>query len=173
MKYLPTLALVILTSAGCSAPVASSIGYTPEQARAIAPKSSLNQPPSAEVLAAANFGPAPMEDSEAQVRATMARLLKDPESARYRFTPAEKGWLPRYLFDKQVPGQPFQLGNVFGWIVRFGVNAKNGFGGYGGETVYEAYFENGQLRGLLERSKYKDTFGYPCWDLLASTRAPK
>lgn len=146
------------------------VGFTPEQMKAAAPKSSLNEPPSAENLAAADYGSAPSEDREAQVRTAMAELLKDPDSAKYRFTAPEKSWLPRYHFDEHVDGQPYQHGSVFGWTMRFGVNAKNGFGGYGGEKAYEAFFKDGHLTGILERGKYKDIFGFPTWDLVASVR---
>ncbi len=135
------------------------------------PKSSLNKPPSPQKLAAAEYGLGPLAGYEAQIRKVVETLLKDPESARYRFGAPEKGWLPRYHFDHRVPGQPHRHGHVLGWKVHFAVNAKNSYGGYAGESRYEAFFQDGQLRGILQPGKYKDIFGYPMWNLVADVPA--
>ncbi len=172
MKCLPTLVLVALALTACAAPQSRSIGYTLDEAKAIAPKSSLNEPPSAETLAAADFGVPPADDYEAQVRAAVTETLRDPESARYRFMPPERGWLPRYHFDARVPGQPHKHGQVFGWLVPFGVNSKNGYGGYAGEEAHVAYFESGKLRAILRPGKHKDVFGYPTWNLVQLMQRP-
>jgi hypothetical protein len=66
-----------------------------------------------------------------------------------------------------VVGRPYEPGHVFGWIVDIGVNAKNGYGGYTGEQAYDAFFANGQLRGIFVHGKHKDIFGYPTWETVA------
>lgn len=79
---------------------------------------------------AKEFGPAPaavtLQNAADQ---TLQDSLIDPESCRVRW------------FDQQ-PKQAasfngwFRGGWVYGWGMRFGVNAKNRFGGYTGEKLY-------------------------------------
>ena len=128
------------------------------------PQSSLNAPPSAVELEAADYGLAPADGYQDQVQAEMQQVLKDPESARYRFAAPKQGWMPRYHFDVRVPGEPHKHGYQLGWLVDFGVNAKNSYGGYAGEKAYVAFFQNTSLRGILQCGKYEDIFGYPTWD---------
>ena len=127
------------------------------------PSLSLNVPPAESQMAAADFGPAPRADHQSQIRATISQRLRNPESARYRFAEPEASWMPRYHFDQNVEGEPFQHGHVFGWRVIFAFNAKNDFGGYGGEMGYIAFFRDGQLRGVFQVSPREDIFGYENW----------
>lgn len=136
----------------------------------VAPKSSLNKPPSEYELANADYGLPPSENYGEQVRAVMEKRLKDPESARYRFSSPDKEWIPRHHFDPDVKGQPSRHGQLFGWRVDFGVNAKNSYGGFTGEKSYMAFFEDGQIRGIFKPSDREDIFGYSYWWLV--TKVP-
>lgn len=136
----------------------------------VAPKSSLNKPPSDSELTGADYGPIPSKSHQEQIRSTMETLLKDPESAKYRFSSPKKDWIPRYHFDPVIKGQPRLHGYLFGWKIDFGINAKNSYGGYTGENPYMAFFENGELRGIFKPGTHKDIFGYPYWWLVASGR---
>ncbi len=139
-----------------------------------APKSSLFAPPTGAQLAAAEFGPPPSPNHQDQVRPLMDGILKDPESARYRFGTPQRGWFPRHLFDTKVHGEPHKHGHVFGWVVDFGVNEKNSYGGYAGEQAYSAFFVDGQLRGILQPLAHKDLFGYPIWgELFVAPAGPR
>ena len=164
MRASPFVTIALAALLACS----SCAGTSTRQAIAVGPTSSLNAPPGDAELASADFGPSPKAEHEDQIRSAMETLLKDPESARYRFDAPAHAWLPRYHFDARVPGQPHQHGYVFGWTVSFAVNAKNSYGGYTGEQSYEAFFQGGEIRGILQRSRHKDIFGYPAWDLVAS-----
>lgn len=61
---------------------------------------------------------------EALERETILRILKDPESARFRFTNPTRGV-------SHALGEP-----VLAWYSVVYVNAKNSFGGYVGERPY-------------------------------------
>lgn len=129
----------------------------------------LNAPPSAQELETASYGDPPRGGYERAIQTTFAPLLLDARSARYHFGEPEPAWLPRYHFDPPQP-PPYQSGHVFGWRVHFTVNARNAFGGYAGDQLYEAFFQNGRLRAVLVQHMAPDIFGYDHWSVLASAR---
>jgi hypothetical protein len=65
---------------------------------------------------------------ERQVKALIAKELRDPESAR--FGSHNAAWQKEHLV-------------VCGWV-----NSKNGFGGYAGDTKYVARFTEGKDKSL-------------------------
>ena len=69
----------------------------------------------------------------------MKRVLKDPDSAKYSFEiPPRKSWVYDFTLH----------GNVFGWVVCSGINAKNSFGGYTGEQPFAFLFKDQKLAGV-------------------------
>jgi len=65
-------------------------------------------------------------------------VLKDPESARYRFGTPKKAYVNE--------GLAYGGGVAwYGWLVDVAVNAKNSFGGYTGAKPYVALFKNGRV----------------------------
>ena len=101
--------------------------------------------PSAEELEAANYGDMIAQGrAEELLREFFQTRLKDPESARYRFTQAPK---PSWWRDPVIAGS----GLHFGQEAALWVNAKNGYGGYTGEKRFRAYFFNDVLRCVMER----------------------
>ncbi len=109
-------------------------------------------PPSAEELAAADYGPIPPPDYEVQIRSTMDAALKDPSSAHYEFSSPEKDW-----------ASALEGGYLFGWKVDFMAT----FGGYEGEHLYKAFFFEGELEGILEpyREPFSSSVG---WSVVAT-----
>lgn len=89
-----------------------------------------------------DYGPPPT-NFQAPIKAYFDLVLKDPESARYRFGPP----VPGYSNAGLIYG-----GGVahVGYIVDVAVNAKNSFGGYTGNKFYSAVFERGQLVDVFE-----------------------
>jgi len=87
-------------------------------------------------LAAADFGPVPT-DTEKQCRQYFEEVLKDPESARYRFVAVKQGWAK----DGLIMGGKTH----FGWVQIVEVNAKNSYGGYTGYKTHYLLFVNGRL----------------------------
>lgn len=146
--FIATLCCLLL--AACNAPTLPARG----------PKA-----PTQAELASAEYGVMPREEQNAQIRATMETLLKDPESARYRFSPPEKHWIRQSELNADVKASAFGQSHLFGWRVDFGLNAKNGFGGYSGEKPYRAFFENGELRGIF---KGDELLGHRIWLLVAA-----
>ena len=68
-------------------------------------------------------------------------VLRDPESGRYRVEQPIKG----YQNDKRSGDVTWQ-----GYLVRVEVNAKNGFGGYGGYKPYWVMIRDGRVDGIHE-----------------------
>ena len=66
----------------------------------------------------------------------------DPDSLKLRCSNVRKGWGRHNMYDKPI----------FGWVVLCGVNAKNKFGGYTGETPY-LFIMNGSYFTAID-SKY-------------------
>lgn len=88
------------------------------------------------------IGPPPA-DAEAAVRAHMETVLRDPESARYKFEAVHKAYAH----------EPLTSGGKFAWAghrIDFAVNAKNGYGGYTGFQHYIALFSNGRITRTYE-----------------------
>lgn len=156
MKHLAiAIAMLILTS--CASP------YAALRARQ---NPTLNAPPTTSALEAADYGTPPSGDYQRAIESTFAPALLDPYSAVFSFGEPERAWLPRYHFDPKGP-PPYQSGHVFGWRVHFTVNARNAFGGYTGNELYEAFFQNGRIRAVLVQHTAPDIFGYDQWFVLA------
>lgn len=89
-------------------------------------------------IANADYGTGPTQtDAESQIKSYFGRVLKDPYSARYGFSPVEKG----YIVGNAIQGKPLYAG----FIVYAKVNAKNSYGGYVGDKGYLFLFQNGRL----------------------------
>lgn len=82
----------------------------------------------------------PPANIEAPIRDYFESTLKDPESARFRFSTPQKAHANWGLID----GGKIRW---VGYLVRVDVNAKNSFGGYVGFKPYMALFW-GDERGL-------------------------
>lgn len=90
------------------------------------------------VIAQADYGPYPTNYQEV-VKGYFQTALKDPMSAQYRFTKE-----PYKAYWRDIPalgGKPM----AFGYMVDVGVNAKNEFGGYTGESQYHMFIHNGTV----------------------------
>ena len=87
-------------------------------------------------IAAADIGSLP-EDYQQLIKNHMQQILKDPESARYRFPKAPE----KIAHLKTNPNEPFK----FYWRINYFVNAKNSYGGYTGEHEYAADIKNGAV----------------------------
>lgn len=113
-------------------------------------KASIGQPPSIEAL-------------QAFVSAYIKERLRDPDSARFDWRPVRKVYyeIPSQAVldwaksvaehgDLATPIKSDQPSTQvqFGWCLRVGVNAKNGFGGYAGTRTWKFLFRNGALVAL-------------------------
>lgn len=87
-------------------------------------------------IALKDCGPAPVDYKE-QIEALIGFRLKDPESARYKYSIPEKGCV------RSAPLQGSKL--YFGWLVNVEVNAKNSYGGYTGYELYQTLFQDGEI----------------------------
>lgn len=97
--------------------------------------------PSEQEKANADYGKYP-DDYEKIVKDYMGGVLKDPESARYRFDSSPT--------KSYAPAETKQ-GIRYCWVVNFKVNAKNGYGGYGGEQIGVVWIKDGRIiHKLLE-----------------------
>ena len=77
-----------------------------------------------------NYGKVPTKYAET-IPARMSTVLKDPQSARYRFGVPQPAYLNNgWLYGGKVTWQ--------GYLVYFYVNAKNSYGGYTGEEKWLA-----------------------------------
>jgi hypothetical protein len=79
-----------------------------------------------------DFGRAPTENAESDIERAMETMLKDPESAKYRFGMLYKA--------KSFKGLIRGGGYNYGWGMDFMVNAKNSFGGYTGFEAWQAFW---------------------------------
>lgn len=95
-----------------------------------------------------DFGPPPVAYEES-IKAHMETMLKDPESARYRFGQPRKGYANRGM---AYGGQVLFVG----YVVPVQVNAKNSFGGYTGFKPYQALVYGGTrgVKGVFEGSSH-------------------
>jgi hypothetical protein len=87
------------------------------------------------------------------VKAYFEEILKDPESARYKFDTPERayrraGWANR----GRVAWQ--------GYVIPVNVNAKNSYGGYTGYKRYFALMRDGRLSLLYEAKHSVITSGF-------------
>jgi len=118
--------------------------------------------PTTEQLKNADYGSPITQDRAAELLRTFFQTrLKDPETARYRFTQAPE---PSWWRDPVIAGSDFH----FGQGIVFYLNAKNGYGGYTGESLFRAFFYNDELRCVMERS---GEYWLP-WSLKGRGRGP-
>jgi len=89
-------------------------------------------------MAQLDYGQPLTIDYQTAIKSYMETKLKDPESARYRFSPPRQGWA-------KEPPWAFSGPEHTGYFVLADVNAKNSFGGYTGEKPYLFVFKNNQL----------------------------
>ena len=82
------------------------------------------------------------EEAVRKARSYLENVLIDPDSLKLRCSNVRKGWGRHNMYDKPI----------FGWVVLCGVNAKNKFGGYTGETPY-LFIMNGSYFTAID-SKY-------------------
>ena len=131
-------AFVLLVSAALIAGCAGRAKPTPEQA------------------AQADHGRFP-QNYKKLVQDHMALSLKDPYSAHYKF--GKKPFM--YWAPARYRSSPI----VFGWLVCFEVNAKNGFGAYTGYKPHLALLRNGHVvRGIHPGEPLgDDTAVEKCW----------
>ena len=94
--------------------------------------------PTQDEITYGRYGEAPDQTkAEERAKSFFDDHLKDPESARYQFSQAYKGWMYSNRFE----------GSIFyaGYIVEAKVNAKNTLGGYTGWNIYRLLFNGGAL----------------------------
>jgi hypothetical protein len=88
-------------------------------------------------IASAPIGDEPnLESFKQQIEEQVRLRLRDPDSARFRWT--KKFWREPYIYS---PTDTVRIG----WRTDFFVNSKNGFGGYGGELRWAAVVVDGTL----------------------------
>ena len=78
-----------------------------------------------------DFPPKPnVEAFKADIIEATKRVLKDPDSAKFsNFREPKKAYSSTSINDLNMPG----------WSILFYVNAKNSYGGYTGDTPYQAF----------------------------------
>ena len=80
----------------------------------------------------ANFDPPP-QNYEQAIKNYFEVILKDPDSARYRFSTPVKAYINEgLLYGGKV--------SWLGWLIDVHVNAKNSYGGYTGGSPYMVIF---------------------------------
>lgn len=90
----------------------------------------------------ADYGAVP-GDYQQLIVAYYQDILKDPESAKYKFE------LPQRAYGNT--GLAYGGGVTWiGMAVRIQINAKNSFGGYTGFKPYTVFFTNGRVTGQAE-----------------------
>ena len=94
----------------------------------------------------ANYGIPPV-NYEQTIKEYFESVLKDPESARYRFSQPIKAYENEgLLFGGKVAW--------LGYLVDTQVNAKNSYGGYVGYKPYVFLFNGSQIRHVYEGSEF-------------------
>ena len=94
--------------------------------------------PTAIDFASADYGQVTkLEDIQPKVIELMSVLLKDPDSAKYKWVSFKQGWVR----DSILNGSQVH----FGYELVVLVNAKNSYGGYAGFQLYDLLFYNGQI----------------------------
>lgn len=102
-------------------------------------------PPTAQQIASADYGsPIAQDQAEARVKEYFEGILKDPESAKYKFAPVEKS----HIVSSAWEGRQLYAG----YVMTVKVNAKNSYGGYTGNEDYVFLFHNGVLTKGLKAS---------------------
>lgn len=95
--------------------------------------------PTKEQLAAADYGAFP-RNYKPKIEAFMSGILKDPESAKYRYSMPCQGY-----WSNPAIGRWCEI--HYGWIVDCEVNAKNSFGGYTGFKPYRFLLRGESIDG--------------------------
>lgn len=96
------------------------------------------KPPSQVAISTANYGSLPT-DYQQQITNHMSSVLKDPDSAKYKFEPTYKG----YSQDGSMSST--KGGISYGYVAPVKVNAKNSYGGYTGDQLYVFIFSGGVM----------------------------
>lgn len=109
-------------------------------------------PPTAEELAAADYGPPiTQEAAVAQALTWLQGNLKDPDSLKATWEDVRRGWI-QYWVGEQL---------FFGYVLTGSINAKNSYGGYSGPREFRFVFYGGKLRdvfGMDSRSSRLEKF---------------
>jgi hypothetical protein len=88
-----------------------------------------------------------------QIPGYFETILKDPESARYRYGTPFKGQINKGL----ISGGGIQW---IGWVFPVQINAKNSFGGYTGYKTHYVLTTNGRIYRHIDENT---------WDAYEST----
>ena len=100
-------------------------------------------PPTQQDIQSADYGLAvDQEVAETAAKAFFNTRLKDPESARYSFSPLYKGYIP----GSRMRGKNLEVG----YLLDVNVNAKNSYGGYVGAKPYKFLIRNDQVVQVME-----------------------
>lgn len=106
--------------------------------------------PRPEQMAAADYGPEPV-NYEAAIHRHLHSALKDPESVRdLRIAPPMKGF---FQYDGHSSIE-------YGWLSVVELNARNSFGGYAGLTAYLALLRDGNVTQFVELRYTSQKTGY-------------
>jgi hypothetical protein len=100
-----------------------------------------------EQVDAAEVGPGPGEAEHAKIVARFEMLLKDPQSAQYK-------WLDPYKEALRASGKV-----DFGWVQPVLVNSKNSYGGYNGFERWNFFL----IRGEVDSYQDPDYIGLGLW----------
>ena len=98
-------------------------------------------------LEALDYGEYP-NDPDSEVRTYLQTRLRDPETARLR----------RFVDPVSIWVSPPFSSPVHGWGVCYRLNARNGFGGYTGESTHFFVLRDGQVRYAQGASGPDDRF---------------
>lgn len=104
--------------------------------------------PTVEQFSNADYG-APMDEARARAIAKQAisSLLKDPQSARFTWGELRKGYVSNGWF--------YGGGFLYGYLLDVHVNARNSFGGYVGNRLYQFLFHDGKIVAALGETTLK------------------
>lgn len=112
-----------------------------------------------------DFG-APPEGYEQTAKSYFYRVLKDPQSAMYEFSP------PYPAYENLGLAQGGGIGWA-GYVVDVRINAKNSYGGYAGWQTFRLYFDQNRARGHCKlRQNLDESVFETCNDMLFH-RAPQ
>lgn len=101
--------------------------------------------PTPEQIANADYGtPINQDQAEVRVKEYFDGVLKDPDSAKYKFSPIQKS----HIVSSAWEGRQLYAG----YVMTVKVNAKNSYGGYTGNEDYVFLFHNGVLTKGLKAS---------------------
>ena len=95
-----------------------------------------------EYLVATGYGAYP-ENYQQIIKDYCSQFLKDPYSAQYTFSIPSADYVRKGL----IFGGAIEAA---GWRVNVGLNAKNSFGGYVGETQYAFFIRDGKVIRVFE-----------------------